>query len=261
MGAHLPVAELPLTLRRARPYESAGYRAITTTRHGRDTGEHRQHRARAARTAPSTPPGPQRWFFDLWSRVYDFPLVQVATYRPVHNAVVRALRDAPCRRVLDIGCGTGQLTARLGDALPKARVIGCDFSAGMLRQAAARGARSTWVRGDAGCLPFQSATFDAIVSTEAFHWFPDQDRALAEFRRVLAPGGRLLLALVNTPTPVVSDLFYAGSRLVGEPFYWPTMRQMRDKVAAAGFRVEGQDRIFRVPGFLIPPVLTRAVRP
>ena len=204
--------------------------------------------------------GPQRWFFDAWALVYDFPLVQWATYRPVHDAVLQALRAPSCRRILDLGCGTGQLAARIAQAFPKARVVGCDFSAGMLRRAMARDDAGRWVQGDAASLPFRDAAFDAIVSTEAFHWFPDQDAALAECFRVLTPGGRLLLAFVNTPAELVSDVMHAGSRLVGEPFYWPTTRQMRRRVEAAGFRVEDQRRVFRLPGFLLLPVLTRAVR-
>jgi ubiquinone/menaquinone biosynthesis C-methylase UbiE len=205
--------------------------------------------------------GPNRWFFDAWSRIYDLPLVQRATYRPVHDVVLRALHGNRMRRVLDIGCGTGQLAARIHEELPAAAVVGCDFSAGMLERAANRVEAITWVRGDAGRLPFHDGIFDAIVSTEAFHWFPDQDGALREFHRVLRPGGRLLLALVNTPTSLVSNLMHAGSRLVGEPFYWPTTLQMRRRVERAGFRVQEQRRIFRLPGFLLPPVLTQAVRP
>jgi len=201
---------------------------------------------------------PHRWFFDGWSYVYDLPLVQAATYWPVHDAILQAL--APCRRVLDIGCGTGQLAARVRRQLTATRVVGCDFSAGMLRRARARDPAVGWVQGDAGALPFAGGTFDVVISTEAFHWFPDQDAALAEFFRVLKPKGHLLLALVNTPSTVVSDVMHAGSRLLGEPFYWPTMRQIRIRVEAAGFEVLGQRRIFRLPGFLLPPVLTQAVR-
>jgi len=204
--------------------------------------------------------GPNRWFFDAWSRIYDLPLVQVATYRPVHDAVLSALEASGCRHVLDVGCGTGQLAARICAALPRVAVVGCDFSFGMLRHAAARSDAIRWVGGDAGRLPFRDATFDAVVSTEAFHWFPDQEAALREFHRVLHPGGRLFLALVNPPTTLVSEVMYAGSRLVGEPFYWPTTTQMRKRVEHAGFRVKSQRRIFRLPGFLLPPVLTHAVR-
>ena len=58
----------------------------------------------------------------------------------------------------------------------------------------------------------------------------------------------------------LSLALHLGSRLLGEPFYWPTNRQMRAWVEAAGFRSEARRRVFRLPGFLLPPVLTCAVR-
>jgi len=207
-------------------------------------------------------PGARRGFFDLWSHIYDLPIVQWTTYHPIHRVVMRELRRRQCRRVLDIGCGTGQLSARIATELPACRVTGCDFSRGMLHQASARSRRVRWVQGDAGSLPFGAAAFDAIVSTEAFHWFPDQDRALAELFRVLVPGGRLLLALINSPSTVVANVMYAGSRLMGEPFYWPTARELGEHVERAGFRVVGRERIFRLPGgLLLPAILTQASRP
>ncbi len=210
--------------------------------------------------------GPRRSFFDLWSLVYDLPPVQWATYWPVHEAVMAELRRWQCGRVLDLGCGTGQLTVRIASELPGCAVTGCDFSRGMLEHAVARaaGLRSAavrWVRGDAGRLPFRAGAFDAVVSTEAFHWFPDQDAAVAEMHRVLAPGGLVLLALVASPSGLVASGLHAASRLVGAPFYWPTSDEMRRRLERAGFHVLGQKRIFRLPGgMLLPPVLTRAVR-
>ena len=207
--------------------------------------------------------GPTRGFFDAWSYVYDFPLVQRATYRPVHDAVLRALAAEPWARLLDIGCGTGRLAARLARQHPAASVVGCDFSAGMLEHAAERlhePPRVGLVRGDATRLPFADGAFDAAVSTEAFHWFPDQDAALAELRRVLRPDGRLLLALVSPPLEIVSDVVEAGMRLVGQPLWWTSLGKLRAQVERAGFRVERQRRIFRIPGFLLLPALTVARR-
>lgn len=207
--------------------------------------------------------GPSRGFFDAWSRVYDFPLVQRATYRPVHDAVLRELAAEPCARVLDVGCGTGRLAARLVEAPSVLMVVGLDFSAGMLEQARARlgsAPAAALVRGDATRLPFADAAFDAAVSTEAFHWFPDQDAALAEIRRVLRPGGRLLLALVSPPFELIADAFEVGMRMVGQPLWWTTPSRLAAQVTRAGFRVESQRRVFRIPGFLLPPALTVARR-
>ena len=205
--------------------------------------------------------GPDRWFFDIWSRFYDAPLVQRLTYRPEHDAVLRGLRGAGSGQVLDVACGTGLLATRMRRELG-ARVVGCDFSRGMLAQAAQQRRADALVQGSALALPLAPGRFDAVVSTEAFHWFPDQAQALDEFFRVLAPGGRLLVSLVNPPLAVMGSVAHRVSRLVGEPARWPTRGQMRELFEAAGFRVESQQLVFRVPATLIlPSVLTIGSRP
>jgi ubiquinone/menaquinone biosynthesis C-methylase UbiE len=194
--------------------------------------------------------------------VYDAPWVQRLTYLPEQQAVLRRLRGEPPRRVLDVGCGTGQLASRIRGALPGCDVVGCDFSRGMLSHAAARGPSLRWVQGDALRLPLADASFDAAVSTEAFHWFSDPLAALRELRRVLVPGGWLLVALVNPPFEVLSRAAGAASTWIGEPFEWPTRERMQARVEAAGFRVVAQERILRWPApFLFPSVLTVARRP
>jgi ubiquinone/menaquinone biosynthesis C-methylase UbiE len=206
--------------------------------------------------------GPNRWFFDLWSRFYDAPVVQRLTYQPEHDAVLRGLRRAAHERVLDVGCGTGLLAARIGRELPEADVVGCDFSRGMLARATENASRASLVQGSASALPFRDASFDAIVSTEAFHWFPDQDAALREFLRLLVPKGRLFVSLINPPLESMSRAGRRLSRLAGEPARWPTKRRMRSCVEEAGFRVESQRMVLRLPApLLLPSVLTIAARP
>jgi SAM-dependent methyltransferase len=129
----------------------------------------------------------------------------------------------------------------------------------MLARARVRDRHGWWVQGDAGRLPFRTGSIDAVVSTEAFHWFPDQRAALREFRRVLRPGGELMLALVNPRSALAGRMVALLSAAVGEPFYWPTAAEMRRQVKAEGFRLVRQERLFRLPGALLfPPVLTVA---
>ncbi len=203
--------------------------------------------------------GPDRGLFDLWSLFYDWPLVQRLTYRPGQDAVLRVLAEVGARRVLDVGCGTGLLTARIAAAGSVTRSVGCDFSRGMLRRAADRSDAPAWVCADAGRLPLRGGAFDAVTCTEAFHWFPDPIAALSEFHRVLGPGGHILLALVNPPLRWQSRLAASVSRLAGEPLHWPTRGELRRAVEAAGFRVESQRRVLRIP-LAFPAVLTVARR-
>jgi ubiquinone/menaquinone biosynthesis C-methylase UbiE len=199
--------------------------------------------------------------FDLWSEVYDVEWVQRLAYRPVHDAVLEALRQRPRRAILDLGCGTGLFTRRLCNELPTTRVVGCDFSSGMLEHANRERAGGRWVRGNALELPFAEGGFDTVVSTEAFHWFPHPRTALAQIHRTLEPGGQLLLAFINPPSPLVSEAARISSRLLGDPLLWPTPSRMRGWLAEAGFRIESQHRIRRLPaGHILPPVLTSAVR-
>jgi ubiquinone/menaquinone biosynthesis C-methylase UbiE len=131
----------------------------------------------------------------------------------------------------------------------------------MLQQAAARSARLRLVQGDACRLPFADRSFDAVVCTEAFHWFPFPADALAECFRVLRPGGRLLLAVTSTPAVPLSRMIYVASRLLGEAFYWPSRAEARRWLEHAGFRITSQRRVARIASQLLPPILTVAARP
>jgi SAM-dependent methyltransferase len=100
-----------------------------------------------------------------------------------------------CRRLLDVGCGTGRFAVyarhRLG-----ARVWGVDPSAEMLLRARARSdARGIgWKQGVAERLPFRDGWFDAAHMHLVVHTLTDRSRAVAEVARVLGPGGRLVIA-------------------------------------------------------------------
>ncbi len=100
----------------------------------------------------------------------------------------------PDDRILDVACGTGALLQSIDAAEPRARLFGVDVSREMLSVANARlGAAAQLCEGQADNLPFEGGAFDMVVSTSAFHFFRRPDRALREFKRVLRPGGRLVI--------------------------------------------------------------------
>lgn len=94
------------------------------------------------------------------------------------------------RSWLDVGCGPGALTAAALAADP-VRVIGVDRSPGFLAGARSRigGPRASFAAGDAVALPLPGGRFDVVVSGLCLNFVPEPRRAVAEFARVLAPGG------------------------------------------------------------------------
>ncbi|MGH9094829.1 MAG: class I SAM-dependent methyltransferase, partial [Acidimicrobiales bacterium] len=99
------------------------------------------------------------------------------------------------RRVLDVGCGEGQIS-RLAAGLPGVeRVLGVDPTWAQLGLAATRGGGVLVARAGAESLPFPSSSFDAVVACLVFEHIDGVDRALAEVGRVLAPGGRVVFML------------------------------------------------------------------
>jgi SAM-dependent methyltransferase len=91
-------------------------------------------------------------------------------------------------RILDLGCGDGQLTLRIAAA--GARVAGLDASPEMAAAARSRGIEVE--EGNAESLPYADRSFDAVFSNAVLHWVRDQDAMLDEVRRVLLPGGRFV---------------------------------------------------------------------
>lgn len=138
--------------------------------------------------------------FTRWSESYDRCVLQWLLFGPSHRAILRRIRiayqDRPIR-VLDVGCGTGQFAERMRSALPNAQIVGIDLVQGMLSKGHDRwrlhASHVAPVQGDSERLPFASGSFDVVTCANSFHHYPHQDRAILEMKRVLRPGGRLIL--------------------------------------------------------------------
>jgi ubiquinone/menaquinone biosynthesis C-methylase UbiE len=194
--------------------------------------------------------------FDRVAHLYDTGWVQRALYSAVQERALTELRAWRPGAVLDVGCGTGIFADRLDRELVAGGVAGCDLSAGMLAEAAARSRRVKWVRGDSAQLPFRSGAFDAVVSTQAFHFF-DQPRAWAEFRRVLSPGGHALVGMIHPRTTIGSRRFSRlSSAGLKTRVTFPTASEMRRLATAAGFDVIAQHQVDWRFRRIIPLVLT-----
>ena len=119
-------------------------------------------------------------------------------------AIVAAEPDA----YLEIGCGTGEFAADVREALPETHIVATDRSAGMALAAAQHPGVLTQVA-EAGDLPFDDASFDAVYAGWMLYHVRDLDAALAEVRRVLRPGG-VFVAVTNGDQHLADLLNAAG---------------------------------------------------
>lgn len=163
--------------------------------------------------------------------------------------------------VLDVATGTGDLAFELARRAPHASITGVDFSGEMLaiarNKAARRGRGVSFAHADAQALPFADASFDAVTIAYGLRNLEEPGRGLGEFRRVLRPGGRLVVLEFPPPPgglwgalvrlyftrvlPLVGGLV-SGSReaytyLPGSVMTFTAPQALADRMLAAGFGI------------------------
>lgn len=142
----------------------------------------------------------------------------------------------PGARLLDVGCGAGQLAliaARAG-----AQVTGCDIATNWLEKARSRavaeGLEITFEEGDAESLPYDDPQFDVVVSLIGAMFAPRPERVAAEFARVCRPGG--IIAMANwTPSGFIGQMFKAIAKHIApsgmpSPVLWGDEATVRDRL-------------------------------
>ncbi|MGH9368294.1 MAG: bifunctional demethylmenaquinone methyltransferase/2-methoxy-6-polyprenyl-1,4-benzoquinol methylase UbiE [Thermoanaerobaculia bacterium] len=148
--------------------------------------------------------------YDLVNDLMSFGLHRRWKQETVRLALEGARRPA---RVLDLCCGSGDLCF-LAERLGAAQVTGADFTLPMLAVASRRklvaASRTGFVQADALVLPFPDGAFDAVTVAYGLRNIADPVAALAEMRRVLSPGGRLVILDFGKPENAVASALYAG---------------------------------------------------
>ena len=150
-------------------------------------------------------------FYDLGVRL----TMREGQWRPL---VVEAVADLRPTVVVDVGCGTGSLSIPIAEVLPDARVVGVDGDPEVLAIARSKpGAEAVeWTEGLADSLPLSNADVDVVVTSLVLHHLPRETKRemLAEARRVLRPGGRLVVADWGVPQDIVASAGFAALQLL-----------------------------------------------
>jgi SAM-dependent methyltransferase len=134
---------------------------------------------------------------------------------------------AGATRVLDLGCGEGQVARRI--AALGAEVVGIDPTAAQLATARVRGGGPVYARAGAQAMPLRAGSFDAVVSCLVFEHLDPFEPAVAETARVLTPGGRFVLFL-NHPLLQAPDSGWVIDHILDEQ-YWRVGPYLPDDVA------------------------------
>jgi SAM-dependent methyltransferase len=140
--------------------------------------------------------------------------------------------------IVDLGCGDGAATALAARVSPGHRFLGLDWSADALRRAHTRGLALIRAEAEPACLPIASGRADVVIMSELIEHLVDPDSVLDEVRRVLRPGGTLLLS-----TPNLAAWYNRGLLALGvQPVF--TEVSLRGVFGRPGSQVAGHLRLF-----------------
>lgn len=175
-----------------------------------------------------------QWNADLYQQSHSF----VWQYG---RDLIALLAPQPGERILDVGCGTGQLTVEV--ARSGAEVVGIDSSAAMIEQAHANFPELTFRVEDVRALTFDGE-FDAVFSNAALHWVQPPDAAAAAMARALKPGGRLVAEFGGHGN--IAEIMRAAKsawKSVGagspppHPWYYPSIGEYATQLEGVGLEV------------------------
>lgn len=179
-----------------------------------------------------------------------------ARYQARHSYVfeygedlIGLLDPQPGERILDLGCGSGQLTAKIAES--GADVTGLDRSAEMIAEARRNFPSLKFELGDAASFTVD-APFDAVFSNAVLHWVKDADGTAASVARALRSGGRFVLEMGGKGnTQAVMDAVREVAGPIETPWYFPSIGEYASVLERHGFEIAHAtlfDRPTRVEG-------------
>lgn len=179
--------------------------------------------------------------FRRWSRSYDWAPFQFWMKRFQRPVLEQLKSEPPELKILDVSCGTGELLLTLWKQ-GKRNLSGIDLSENMLEKARKKlPAEINLRQGEAERLPFAQDSFAYVISTEAFHHYPQQKKALEEMRRVTKKGGKVAVVDINFFGNFLHRLF---ERIEPGCVRVNSVAEMRKLFEEVGFKNIRQQRSF-----------------
>jgi ubiquinone/menaquinone biosynthesis C-methylase UbiE len=192
-------------------------------------------------------------YFDRWALTYDRSILQHMVFRASHKMFIREIAAVSKERlrVLDIGCGTGELAKKLTDSFSDADVHGVDISETMIKKAGAKKMQRAvkFQVGDVERLPYDNNSFDVITCSHSFHHYPDKERAIAEMHRVLRPDGHLMI-IDGSRDVLLGRIIFDIVTMIEKHVYHLFHGEFREIFKENGFRDVIQKRFNFVPQLL-----------
>ena len=164
-------------------------------------------------------------------------------HRRIAERTLELMEIRPNDHILDLSCGAGWLSFEFATRVPEGQVIGIDLSDEMVRRARARyrdQINLMFVVGGVDEIPWDEDFFTKVISVEAFYYYPDQKRALAEVRRVLRPGGSAWV-LINLYQENVYS--HGWAQLLNMPVWIRSGDEYCEMMREIGFIATGHRRI------------------
>ncbi len=183
--------------------------------------------------------------WDFWAKRYDRLWVQKHSLRPTRNLILNKIKEDNNKeehsRVLDLGCGPGDLIHLLEDTYENFNITGVDFSSEMLNQSKSRNTKSEHINLDVKDLDKLKEKFNIIICTHSLPYYKNLKKVLVDLDRLLENKGRAYIAFAS------GDSFYdkfalSFVKLTTGPAYYPSDMEFR-KLVSERFKVESLDII------------------
>lgn len=187
----------------------------------------------------------------FYNKIWGF---QRFSLRPTRTFVQQYLNDSGCQpqSILDIGCGVGELSKEMSQRWPAARILGVDYSDGMIARAKKdfTAPNIDYILGSLEDIP-AGRQFDLIVSTHSFPYFPDKLKAAKTMKRLLSTGGRLIIIQGNTNN-LYDAAWLALVQLGVSKADFISVKKVQATLQEAGFRIGTVRRVDTA--FFIPSI-------